>query len=174
LIPYFLLLRSINLLNSFWVYILPNLVNVWNMIIMRTYFKSLPEALEESARIDGASTFKVFFRIILPTSAPIIATIALFCGVFQWNSWFDAAVFVTRRELKPVQSILNEIINSSRFAEEIAKAGPGATRLGRMNVINPRSITMATMIAVIVPIILVYPFIQKYFAKGLMIGSIKD
>jgi putative aldouronate transport system permease protein len=174
LIPYFLLLRSIGLLNTFWVYIIPNLVNVWNMIIMRTYFKGLPESVEEAARVDGASTWQVYFRIVLPMSAPIIATIALFSGVFQWNSWFDAAVFVTDRNLRPLQNVLNEIINSSRFAEEIAKAGVDATRLGRMNIINSRSITMATMIAVILPIIMVYPFIQKYFAKGMMIGSLKE
>lgn len=174
LIPYFLLLRSLNLVNTFWVYIIPNLVNVWNLIIMRTYFRSLPESVEEAARMDGASSLQVFFRIVVPMSAPIIATIMLFVAVFQWNSWFDAAVFVMDRDLRPLQAILNEIINSSRFADEIARAGIDATRLGRAGIINSRSITMATMVAVILPIIAVYPFIQKYFARGLMIGSLKE
>ena len=174
LIPTFMVIRSLNLLDSFWVYILPNLVNVWYLIIMRTYFRSLPQSIEEAARIDGASTYRVFFSIILPISAPIIATIALFSGVMQWNSWFDAAIYIRDDSLRPLQTVLNNLINSSRAAEEIAKAGTRATMLGRANVINSRSITMATMIAVIVPIIMVYPFIQKFFAKGMMIGSIKD
>ena len=174
LIPTFMVIRSLNLLDSFWVYILPNLVNVWFMIIMRTYFKSLPESLEESARIDGASTFRVFFRIILPISAPIIATISLFSAVFQWNAWFDAAIYVRNENLRPLQTVLNNLINSSRAAEEIARAGAAAALLGRQNVINSRSITMATMIVSIVPIVMVYPFIQRYLAKGMMIGSIKE
>jgi putative aldouronate transport system permease protein len=174
LIPTFMVIRALNLLDSFWVYILPNLVNVWFLIIMRTYFKSLPEGIEEAARIDGASTWRVFFNIVLPISAPIIATIALFSGVAQWNAWFDAAIYVRDDSLRPLQTMLNTLINSSRAAEEMARAGVRATQMGRANIINSRSITMATMIFVIVPIILVYPFIQKYFAKGMMIGSIKD
>jgi putative aldouronate transport system permease protein len=174
LIPTFMVIRALNLLDSFWVYILPNLVNVWYLIIMRTYFKSLPESVEESARIDGASTFRVFFSIVLPISAPIIATIALFSGVMQWNAWFDAAIYIRNDALRPLQTVLNTLINSSRAAEEIAKAGPAAAVLSRQNVINSRSITMSTMIVTIVPIIMVYPFIQKYFAGGMMIGSIKE
>jgi len=173
LIPTFMVIRSLNLLDSFWVYILPNLVNVWYLIIMRTYFRSLPESVEESARIDGASTFRLFFSIVLPISAPIIATIALFSGVMQWNAWFDAAIYVRSESLRPLQTVLNSLINSSRAAEEIAKIGIAAGAL-RQNVINSRSITMATMIVTIVPIIMVYPFIQKYFAGGMMIGSIKE
>ena len=173
LIPYYMLIRNLHLSNSFWVYIVPNLISVWNMIIMRTYFRTLPEAIEESARIDGASTFGVFFRIVMPVSSPIVATIALFNGVFHWNAWFDAAIYITNEELKPIQSILNSLINSNKFAEEIAKAGAGASLLSNTNVINSRSLTMATMIVTIIPIVMVYPFLQKYFAKGLMIGSVK-
>lgn len=173
LIPFYLLIKNLHLTNNFLVYIIPNLVSVWNMIIMMTYFRGLPEALEESAKIDGARSFTIFFKIILPISSPIIATIALFNGVFHWNAWFDAAIFITKQELKPVQSILVSIIDSSRFLEEIAKAGSAATMLGRTNKINARSITMATMITTVIPIILVYPFLQRYFIKGIMIGSIK-
>ena len=172
LIPTYMLIRSLNLINSFWVYIIPNLISVWNMIIMRTYFRSLPEAIEESAKIDGASTWVVFFKIVMPISAPIIATIALFNGVFHWNSWFDAAIYITHNNIKPIQSILNSLINSSRFAEEIANAGAAAA-MTNMNIINSRSLTMATMVATIIPIVMVYPFLQKHFAKGLMIGSVK-
>jgi len=174
LIPTFLVMRSLNLLDSFWVYILPNLVNVWYLIIMRTYFKGLPESIEESARIDGASTFRVFFSIILPISAPIIATIALFSGVMQWNAWFDAAIYIRDESLRPLQTVLNNLINSSRAAEEVARMGAAGAMLARQNIINSRSITMATMIVAIVPIVAIYPFVQRFFAKGMMIGSIKE
>jgi len=174
LIPTFMIIRALGLLDSFWVYILPNLVNVWFLIIMRTYFKGLPESIEESARIDGASTFRVFFSIILPISAPIIATIALFAGVWQWNAWFDAAIYVRDESLRPLQTVLNNLINSSRAAEEVARMGHVGAALARQNVINARSITMATMIVTIVPIVAVYPFLQRFFAKGMMIGSIKE
>lgn len=173
LIPYYLVIKSLRLTNNFLVYIIPNLISVWNTIIMMTYFKTLPTAVEESAKIDGAGTYGILFRIVFPISTPIIATIALFNGVFQWNSWFDAAIYVTDQRLKPVQSILISIIDSSRFNEELAKAGMDPSRLGSMRKINSRSITMATMIVTIVPIIMVYPFLQKYFIKGVMIGSIK-
>lgn len=173
LIPFYLLIKTLHLTNNFLVYIIPNLISVWNMIIMMTYFKGLPEAIEESAEIDGAGKFKIFVQIILPVSAPILATIALFNGVFQWNNWFDAALYVTKQELKPVQSILVSIIDSSRFLEAMNQAGSASQQLSRMRKINSRSITMATMFTTIVPIILVYPFLQRFFVKGIMIGSVK-
>ena len=123
LIPTFMIIRSLNLLDSFWVYILPGLVNVWFLIIMRTYFKSLPESIEEAARIDGASTWRLFFSIVLPISAPIIATIALFSGVSQWNAWFDAAIYVRDDNLRPMQTLLNTLINSSRAPKKWQEQG---------------------------------------------------
>ena len=174
LIPSYMLIRTLGLTNNFLVYIIPNLVSVFNMIIMRTFFRSIPEAIEESAKIDGASLFRIFFKIIFPLSTPIIATIALFNGVFHWNSWFDAAIYITDQKLKPVQSILVSVINASRFQEALAKAGAAAEHLGRMNKINSRSLTMATMVTTVIPIIMVYPFLQKYFIKGIMIGSVKE
>ena len=177
LIPTYFLIRSLNLLNNFWVYILPNLVNLWNMLLMRAYFKSVPDALEESARIDGANYFTIFYRIILPVSMPIVATICLYIGVFHWNSWFDAAMFISSQQLKPMQTVLISIISEAKFAEQIASAAAGASvdvgSIGRGKVVNVRSITMATMIVTIIPIVIVYPFLQRYFIKGIMIGSIK-
>jgi len=182
LIPYYFLVRSLGLMNSFWVYIIPGLVGIWNMILMRTYFQGIPEALEESARIDGASYFTVFFKIILPISKPILATIALFIGVGHWNSWFDANIFITKQELKPMQNVLLQIISEARFAEQLARAatsagGTGTTldagNIGRNIKVNVRSITMATMIVTVIPIIMVYPFLQRYFIQGIMIGSLK-
>ena len=178
MIPMFLLIRSLGLLNNFWVYIIPNFINLFNMILMRSYFQSIPEALEESARIDGARYFSVFWRIIFPISTPIVATICLYIGVFHWNSWYDAAYYVPlMQNIKPMQSVLISIINEASFAERIAANAGGATfdmgNIGRGRTVNVRSITMSTMIITILPIVLVYPFIQRYFIKGIMIGSLK-
>lgn len=177
LIPTYFLIRQLGLTNTFWVYIIPNLVNLWNMILMRTYFANIPDALEESAKIDGASYVRVFFRIIFPISTPIVATICLYIGVFHWNSWFDAAMYVNNQDLKPMQTVLISIINETKFAEQIAQQSGGAAvdlgNIGRGKAANVRSITMATMIVTILPIVMMYPFIQRYFIKGIMIGSIK-
>ena len=178
IIPMYMLIRSLGLLNNFWVYIFPNFINLFNMILMRSYFQSLPDALEESARIDGARYYAVFWRIIFPISTPIIATICLYIGVFHWNSWYDAAYYIIKRQdLKPMQTVLLSIINEAAYAERIAANAGGAVidmgNIGRGKVVNVRSITMATMIVTILPIVMVYPFIQRYFIKGIMIGSIK-
>ena len=176
LIPFYLLVKGMGLVNSFWVYIFPGMVGLWNMIIMRTYFQGIPPAMEESAMIDGANYFEVFFRIIVPISTPIVATIALFIGVAQWNAWFDAAMFITsNQDVKPMQSVLLSIISEASFAERLAAAGRTqmGTHIGKGKETNVRSVTMATMIITIVPVICVYPFLQKYFEKGVMIGSIK-
>jgi putative aldouronate transport system permease protein len=178
LIPYYFLVKDLGLTESFWVYIIPNLVGVFNLILMRTYFIGISPALEESARIDGANYFRVFFSIILPISTPILATIALFIGVFQWNSWFDTYLFINKHtELKPMQNILLSIINEASFAERLAnsmtQASFDASNMAHNVKVNVRSITMATMIVTIIPIIMAYPFLQRYFIKGIMIGSLK-
>ena len=179
LIPYYFLIRALGLMNSFWVYIVPSLVGIWNMLLMRTYFLGIPIALEEYARIDGANYFTVFFKIILPVSVPILATIALFIGVGQWNSWFDAYIFITDQSLKPIQSVLLSIISEAQFAQRMAQAASGqagpidAGRVGKGMTINVRSLTMATMMVTVLPIVMVYPFLQRYFIKGVMIGSLK-
>lgn len=178
LMPTYFLIRALGLMNNFWVYIIPSLISVWNMMLMRTYFQGIPEALEESARIDGANYWTVFFRIILPVSTPIIATIALFIAVGHWNAWFDAAIYVTKQPLKPMQNVLLSIISEAKFAESLAQTSAGAvadvSNIGRGKTVNVRSITMATMVVTILPIIMVYPFLQRYFIKGIMIGSLKE
>lgn len=177
IIPTYFLMQSLHLTNSFWVYILPNLVGLWNMILMRTYFSQIPDALEESARIDGANYFTVFFRIIMPISGTIIATIVLYIAVFQWNAWFDASIYINNRDdLKPLQSILMQIVNEAKYAETMAQQGMSADQIAAAGVgkdTNVRSITMATMIITILPIIISYPFLQKYFVQGVMVGSVK-
>lgn len=176
LIPFYFLIKSLNMINSFWVYIIPGLVGIFNMIIMRTYFQGIPIALEESARIDGANYLTVFWQIILPISTPIIATIALFVGVGQWNAWFDAAIYITKQDLKPMQSVLLSIISEAKFAESLAATVGGPVNVGNIGAgvkTNVRSITMATMIVTVLPIIMTYPFLQRYFVKGIMVGSLK-
>jgi putative aldouronate transport system permease protein len=175
LIPFYFLIRSMGLVNNFWVYVVPGMVGLWNMILMRNYFQNIPDGLEESAIIDGAGYFRIFFTIIMPVSTPIIATIALYIGVAQWNSWFDAAMYITDQDLKPMQSILMSVISEARFAETLAAQGMaldvGNVMKGKNT--NVRSITMATMVITVLPILVIYPFLQRYFIKGIMVGSLK-
>jgi putative aldouronate transport system permease protein len=177
IIPTYFLMQNLHLTNSFWVYILPNLVNLWNMILMRTYFSQIPEALEESARIDGASYFRIFFKIIMPLSGTIVATIVLYIAVFQWNSWYDASIYINNKDqLKPLQTILMQIVSEAKYAETMAQQGMSAEAIANAGAgknTNVRSITMATMIITILPIVITYPFLQKYFIQGVMIGSVK-
>ena len=177
LMPSYFLNVKLGLYGNFLVYIIPSLVNLWNMILMRSYFSSLPEALEESARIDGANYFTIFWKIYWPISTPIIATIALYFGVQHWNDWFTASLYMTTApDLRPMQNVLMTVINESRAAEMIASTSGGASVAGdalKGQKTNTRSITMATMIVTILPIIVIYPFLQRYFIKGIMIGSVK-
>ncbi|XID93039.1 carbohydrate ABC transporter permease [Paenibacillaceae bacterium WGS1546] len=170
LIPYFLLIQNIGLMDKFLVYIIPALINVWNMIIMKTFFESLPEALEESAMIEGYNYLQIFWKIVLPTSMPIVATIALFNGVAQWNAWFDAYLYITNQDLLPMQTILMRMISQNSAAQEVSKFAQHSAGAAR---ITAESLKTTTMIVVMAPIVLVYPFLQRYFVKGVMIGAIK-
>jgi len=182
LIPVFLMIRAMGMFNTFSVFIIPVLIGLFNIILMRTFFQSLPPSLEESAMIDGANYMTIFFRIIVPLSTPIMATIALFVGVFHWNDWFFGNVYITRIELRPMQNVLLSIINEAAFAEAMAalagQAGGGAAAAAagammRGRPVNVRSVTMATMFVTIFPMLIVYPFVQRFFIKGMMVGSIK-
>ena len=178
LIPTYIWIKTLGLVNNFWVFIIPSLFNIWNMILMRSYFAGVPEALEESARIDGANYFTVFFKIFWPVSTPIIATIMLYFGVQHWNDWYMPTIYITTKEnLKPMTCVLLSIINEASYAERMAAAGASQQAISAagqgMKTVNSRSITMATMITSIVPIVAIYPFLQRYFIKGIMIGSIK-
>ncbi len=173
LIPSYLLIYNIGLINNFWVYIIPNMISVFNVIIVMTFFKQLPEALEESAKLDGAGQFLILFRIILPISMPMLATIALFNAVFQWNSWFDGYIYMTNDSLLPLQNILLRIINSNSMSETLSKAGSASAMVNKFKGVTVKSVNMATMMVSMIPIFMVYPFLQKYFVKGIMVGSIK-
>lgn len=175
LIPMFLLIRSLGLMNTFWVFIIPALISVWNMIIFRTFFKSLPAGLEESAQIDGCTNWGIFFRIVLPLSGPVIATLALFTAVSHWNDWFMPSIYITNENLIPIQTMLRQILNANIVTEMSNNIDTAsAARLEGMRTITTKSLTMATMMVATLPIIMVYPFVQKYFVKGVLIGSLKE
>jgi len=169
LIPYFILLRSLKLYDTFWVYIIPAMFNFFNCIIFMTFFRELPAGLEESAKIDGANDFMIFFRIVLPLSMPIIATIALFNGVGHWNDYFSGVMFINNPDLQPIQTFLYRVIAGSSQTKSIVGMPAGVTA----QAVNSQSVKLATMTVTTAPIICVYPFLQRYFVKGVMIGAIK-
>ncbi|WP_090983384.1 carbohydrate ABC transporter permease [Paenibacillus sp. CF384] len=177
LIPFFLLCRSLGMMNSFWVMIIPGLISVWNMIIFRTFFMELPDGLEESAKIDGANHFSIFFRIFLPLSGPVVATLSLFTAVGHWNDWFTATIFINNPNLIPIQTLLNQILNSNIVSEQLAQAAGGNASaldaMDRLKTVTTKSLSSATMMVATLPIIMVYPFVQKYFVKGVLVGSLK-
>lgn len=168
-IPNYLVYRDLHLTNNFLVYILPNIINVWYMILMKTYFQQLPQEIEESAKIDGCSLFRIFFAIIVPVSLPIIATICIFVGVEQWNAWFDAYLFISNEKLYPLQTFLYRIL---AFAQVREQSGIESQLIDRMAA-SELTIKSATVIVTTLPIIFIYSIFQKYFTKGIMIGAIK-
>ncbi|MFF2889713.1 carbohydrate ABC transporter permease [Paenibacillus sp. NPDC057967] len=175
LIPSYLLIRELGLMNSFWVMIIPGIISVWNMIIFRTFFKGIPAGLEESASIDGASNWGIFFRIVLPLSGPVIATLSLFTAVYHWNDWFAPSIYISNVDLLPIQTKLQQILNSNIMLEQMQNMDSAAQgRMGAMRAVTTKSLSMATMMVATVPILCVYPFVQKYFVKGVLIGSLKE
>lgn len=174
LIPYFLLLRSLNLLNTFWVYIIPALLSPFNVILMSAFFREISPSIEESAKIDGANDISIFFRIIIPLSAPIFATIALYSAVGHWNAWFDAAYFTSDKNLKTISFWLIDLLNKVNHNDDApALSGDNRGLLYANFSYTAQTLRVAMMIAVIIPIVCVYPFLQKYFVKGIMLGSVK-
>ncbi|GHU84197.1 putative ABC transporter permease protein YtcP [Clostridia bacterium] len=168
MIPTYLVVNTLGLTDTFLALILPCALSVYNMILMRTYFQGLPEELDESARIDGASDMTILFRIILPVSAPALASIGLFYAVMHWNSFMDAVLYIRPRELWPLQLLMREIL-STNSAQELSLGGLVEDPL------RPSTTLIINVVIVVsaLPIMCVYPFIQKYFVKGLMVGAIK-
>ena len=174
LIPTFLLMRDLQLIGTFWVYILPALISAFNLIIMRSFIQGLPSSIFESARIDGAGDFRIFFKIVLPLSLPVLATVALFNAVFQWNQWFDVFLYNSSiPELTTLQYELMKILqNSATSSGDMASAFANSAD-GSRNTVSPKSIQATMTIVASVPIIMVYPFLQKYFVKGMTLGAVK-
>lgn len=173
LIPTFLLMKNLGLVNSFWVYIWPGLIGVFNLIIIRSFIEGLPDNILEASRIDGAGDFRTFFNIVLPLSTPVLATVALFSGVYQWNSWFDVMLYNSSNlKLSTLQYELQKILQNSQAAMTAASAFASSNNVGVAQV-TPLSIRATMTIVASVPIIMVYPFLQKYFVKGMMVGGVK-
>ena len=170
LVPFYLTVRGLGLLNSHWAVILAFAISAYNMIIMRTYFTTIPDSLEESAKIDGANDFTVLFRIILPVAAPVVATMVLFYGVSRWNGYFYVMIFLRDRIKFPIALILREILIANS-ADTMMAGGDAGSMGDHENIAD--TIKFATTVVATVPILLLYPFLQKYFVKGAMIGSVK-
>ena len=167
-IPAYLVLKQYHLLNNRWVYILPILIVPYNVIVSRSFFMSIPNSLNESAKIDGSSEFGIFFKIIVPLSKPIIMTLALFMAVAHWNSWYDSLMYITDNSKIVVQVLLQRIIRESDVSLITqGLVNPDATEF------TSETVKAATVIVAILPILLFYPFIQKYFTKGIMLGAVK-
>jgi putative aldouronate transport system permease protein len=169
IIPTYLVLRDLHLLDTFWVYVIPGMMSAYNMFILRNYFSSIPASLEESAMLDGANPFQTLFHIILPLSKAALAAIAMFYGVGNWNSYMDGVLYVNNQKLQLLQVYLRQMIGS---------AGAKGTLSAAANLIEASRLTEETMkmvvIAVaVIPVLFVYPFLQKYYTKGVMVGSVK-
>lgn len=170
LIPGYLLIKNLGLLNSFWVYIIPGMVSAFNMIVIRTFMNGIPESLAESAEVDGAGHMRIFIQIILPLCKPVLATIALFIAVGQWNSWFDAMLYNSFNEnLTTLQyelmKLLSSVSSQSGNIDALKNTG---------SMVTPMSVRAATTIVTSIPIICLYPFLQRYFVAGLTIGGVKE
>lgn len=168
LIPTFILMTKLGLYDNFWVFIIPGMYSFFNMVIFMSFFRTIPDSLEESAKVDGASDYGVLFRIVLPNSMAVIATISLFSAVYHWNDYYQGVIYIRSQDLLPLQTMLYKIIaeNSMSFMQQQAMAQFGARLPGN-------SIKFASMMVATLPILAVYPFIQRYLVKGVMIGAIK-
>ncbi|MDA3731933.1 carbohydrate ABC transporter permease [Niameybacter massiliensis] len=173
LIPYFILINGLGLFDSFWVYIIPGLFSAYNMIIIQSFMREISQSLVESAKIDGASEYRIFLSIILPLSKPVLATIALFTLVGHWNSYFDSMMYTNSQELQTIQLFLKKVITDPAVASRLGSAA-ATTIPEQATKLTPQVIKLATMIVTALPIITVYPFLQKYFAKGFTMGAVKE
>jgi putative aldouronate transport system permease protein len=171
LIPEYMVVKGLELVNNFAVYILPGLIGTFNVIVIRSFIDGLPPALNESAMIDGANDFVIFTKIVLPLCLPVIATVALFIAVGQWNSWFDTYLYA--RSSDGLTTLQYELMKVMGNATGSAKVDPNNPVLQAAS-INPESIKMAITMVATVPILLVYPFVQKYFVTGMTLGAVKS
>ena len=168
MIPTYLLIKSLGLLNTFWVYIIPALLSYYDVIILMNFFRDVPTSLEESAKIDGASDWGVFLKIFVPLSKPALATIALFHGVWQWNDFMTAKLYVTDKALYPLQMKLYEIITQSQAASQ-----QGLNAAVEISTTS-KGVQLATIVVTTVPILIIYPLLQKHFISGMMLGAVKE
>ncbi len=170
MIPTYLLIRDLHLLDTFWVYVIPGAMSAYNLFIMRNFFQSIPPSLEESARLDGANPFQVLLKIVLPLSTPSLAALAMFYGVGLWNGYMDNVLYVNDQNLQLLQNYLRQLIASAG-----AKSGTMSemSNIGAASRLTEETVKMTVITISVIPVLLVYPFLQKYYTKGVMVGSVK-
>lgn len=174
LIPTYLIMRIYGLLDTFWIYVLPGMISAYNIILIKTYIEQLPASLEEAAMIDGANYFTIFAKVIFPLCTPIVATIAIFTAVGQWNSWFDNSIYIQNENLNCLQYLLYNFLNESQtLAEKLQKGELNVANQDITKMLTPKAVRITTTLIVCVPIFLFYPFMQRFFIKGIMIGAVK-
>ncbi len=171
IIPNYLVVKGLGLMDSMWALILPSAISTYNLVVMRSFFEGIPDDLEEAAFIDGANEITIFWKIMLPLSKAALATVGLFYGVYMWNSWFNAMLYLQSDTKFPLQLIIRQIIMQNQMAAELAAMGD--TSMLTEQTTNSVSLKYATLFLSILPMLAVYPFIQKYFVKGVMVGSVK-
>lgn len=173
LIPWYLNMKFWGLTNNFWGYILPMVISPFNMILVKTYIESIPPSLEESAELDGAGYLKRFFSIVMPLSKPILATIAVFTAVTQWNSFMDTVMLMNKGKFYTLQYILYKYLNEVNSLAEMMKRNPSFVNMSSAHQLTPVAVRFTITVVTVLPILLVYPFFQRYFVKGIMIGAVK-
>lgn len=172
MIPTYIQYRNLHLLNSFWVYVVPSLVSVTYLLMVRTFFEGIPDSLEESAKLDGCGYFQIYARIMLPLSKPVIAVVGLYTAVNHWNDWFAGAFYMNNSDMWPVQTVLQNMLTKSMSQQQQITSVAQALAHNAVNTTTD-SLKMAAVVVTTVPILCVYPFVQKYFAQGAMIGAVK-
>ncbi|MHA6533518.1 carbohydrate ABC transporter permease [Paenibacillus sp. BAC0078] len=175
LVPFYIQLNNLGLLNTFWVYIFPGLFSVWNMFVMLKFVQGIPEALVESAELDGAGPIRILMQIIIPLSKPMLAALGLFTAVGHWNDWFSGAFYVTDQHLIPVQTFLQQLLAAQDLSAILGSNSnqEALARSSQLQNVTLMSIKMAVVMVSALPILCVYPFLQKYFVKGVLVGSVK-
>jgi putative aldouronate transport system permease protein len=168
LVPTYLLVKKLQLIDTYWALVLPGAMSAWNIFVMVGFFRGIPEEVEEAAKIDGANDLMVFFRIVLPLSKPVLATIGLFLSVGYWNDFFSSVLYTTTKDMWQLQMVLKDIISNT--SQAISQAG---LSISVQQEINTFTVKMASIVVSTIPILIVYPFLQKHFVKGALIGSIK-
>ena len=173
LIPTYMVIKALGLIDNFFVFIFPGMINIYWMILVRTYIEGLPKELFEAASSEGAGEFTIFLKVVLPLSMPVLATILLFSAISHWNAWYDSYIYTYKPQLKTLQAVLVKILNQYQTGAMVSQAQQMANEAKKMPV-SSESIRMTVTMVATLPIILVYPFLQKYFIKGMLIGAVKD
>lgn len=169
IIPLYLVVRATGLLNSVWALIIPTLVSAFNLLIMKTFFENLPSDIEEAAKVDGCGDIATLIKIVLPLSKPIMATMGLFYGIQHWNAYFQGIMYITDKSLQPMQVVLRNMLQAQNVSQELMAQNPAMIQQ-----LPPETLQMAAVVVTILPVIIMYPFLQKYFIKGFLLGAIKE